>query len=97
LRDGIGASYQLPRDEEKRFIADSVETIQRVTGQTPIGWNAYWMRSSIYILDTLVSNPGAFIAHRACHSRQGCREEPRASSARGGLIGVLIEPPPERP
>lgn len=46
-------SYQLPRDEEKRFIADSVATIQRVTGQTPIGWNAYWMRSSIYILDTL--------------------------------------------
>ena len=46
-------SYQLPRDEEKRFIADSVETIHRVTGQQPIGWNAYWMRSSIYILDTL--------------------------------------------
>jgi peptidoglycan/xylan/chitin deacetylase (PgdA/CDA1 family) len=46
-------SYQLRRDEEKRFIADSVETIHRVTGQQPIGWNAYWMRSSIYILDTL--------------------------------------------
>ncbi len=46
-------SYQLPRPEEKRFIADSVETIVRVTGQTPIGWNAYWMRNSIYILETL--------------------------------------------
>jgi peptidoglycan/xylan/chitin deacetylase (PgdA/CDA1 family) len=46
-------SYQLPRDEEKRFIADSVETIQKVTGRTPIGWNAYWMRNSIYILETL--------------------------------------------
>jgi peptidoglycan/xylan/chitin deacetylase (PgdA/CDA1 family) len=46
-------SYQLPRDGEKRFIADSVETIQRVTGQMPIGWNAYWMRNSIYILETL--------------------------------------------
>jgi peptidoglycan/xylan/chitin deacetylase (PgdA/CDA1 family) len=46
-------SYQLPRDAEKRFVADSVETIQRVTGQTPIGWNAYWMRSSIHILETL--------------------------------------------
>jgi peptidoglycan/xylan/chitin deacetylase (PgdA/CDA1 family) len=46
-------SYQLPRDEEKRFIADSVETIQKVTGQAPIGWNAYWMRNSIYILETL--------------------------------------------
>jgi peptidoglycan/xylan/chitin deacetylase (PgdA/CDA1 family) len=46
-------SYQLPREEEKRFIADSVETIHKVTGQKPIGWNAYWMRSSIYILETL--------------------------------------------
>jgi peptidoglycan/xylan/chitin deacetylase (PgdA/CDA1 family) len=46
-------SYQLPRDEEKRFIADSVETIHRVTGQKPIGWNAYWMRNSIHILETL--------------------------------------------
>jgi peptidoglycan/xylan/chitin deacetylase (PgdA/CDA1 family) len=46
-------SYQLPPDEEKRFIADSVEAILRVTGQKPIGWNAYWMRNSIYILETL--------------------------------------------
>ena len=46
-------SYQLPRDEEKRFIADSVETIHKVTGQQPVGWNAYWMRNSIYILETL--------------------------------------------
>ena len=46
-------SYQLPRDEEKRFIADSVETIHKVTGQNPVGWNAYWMRNSIHILETL--------------------------------------------
>src|SRR5712672_3920937 len=46
-------SYQLRPDAEKRFIADSVETIQRVTGQTPVGWNAYWMRNSIHILETL--------------------------------------------
>jgi peptidoglycan/xylan/chitin deacetylase (PgdA/CDA1 family) len=46
-------SYQLSRDEEKRFIAESVETIRKVTGQQPIGWNAYWMRNSIHILETL--------------------------------------------
>jgi peptidoglycan/xylan/chitin deacetylase (PgdA/CDA1 family) len=46
-------SYQLPRDQEKRFIADSVETIHKVTGQYPVGWNAYWMRNSIHILETL--------------------------------------------
>ena len=46
-------SYQLPRDQEKRFIADSVQTIQKITGQTPVGWNAYWMRNSIHILESL--------------------------------------------
>src|SRR6266576_6993068 len=46
-------SYQLPRDEEKRFIADCVETIRTITGKNPVGWNAYWMRNSIYILETL--------------------------------------------
>ena len=46
-------SYQLSRDDEKRFIGDSVETIARITGQTPVGWNAYWMRNSIHILETL--------------------------------------------
>lgn len=46
-------SYMLPRDEEKRFIADSVEMIQKVTGQRPVGWNAYWLRNSIHILETL--------------------------------------------
>jgi peptidoglycan/xylan/chitin deacetylase (PgdA/CDA1 family) len=46
-------SYQLPPEEEKRFIADSVETIQKVTGQKAIGWNGYWMRNSIHILETL--------------------------------------------
>jgi peptidoglycan/xylan/chitin deacetylase (PgdA/CDA1 family) len=46
-------SYQLSRDEEKRFIADSVETIQKITGEKPLGWNAYWMRNSIHILETL--------------------------------------------
>src|SRR5438105_12485811 len=46
-------SYRLSRDMEKRFIADSVETIQKITGEKPLGWNAYWMRNSIYILETL--------------------------------------------
>jgi peptidoglycan/xylan/chitin deacetylase (PgdA/CDA1 family) len=46
-------SYQLSRADEKRFIADSVETIERVTGQKPVGRNAYWMRNSVDILETL--------------------------------------------
>ncbi|HEX8535518.1 MAG TPA: polysaccharide deacetylase family protein [Allosphingosinicella sp.] len=46
-------SYLLSRDEEKRFIADSVEAIQHATGEAVLGWNAYWMRSSVHILETL--------------------------------------------
>jgi peptidoglycan/xylan/chitin deacetylase (PgdA/CDA1 family) len=46
-------SYQLSREDEKKFIADSVETITRVTGQRPVGWNAYWMRNSVHFLETL--------------------------------------------
>jgi peptidoglycan/xylan/chitin deacetylase (PgdA/CDA1 family) len=41
------------RDEERRFIAETVETIRRVTGQKPIGWNSYWLRSSLHVLDSL--------------------------------------------
>ncbi len=46
-------SYFLPPDEEKRFIADSVEIIHKITGQRPVGWNAYWLRNSVHILETL--------------------------------------------
>jgi len=46
-------SYNLSRDEEKRFIAESAETIQRITGQQPVGWNAYFLRNSVHILQTL--------------------------------------------
>ena len=47
------ASYNLSREEEKRFIADSQATIHRITGQTAVGWNAFYMRNSVNILETL--------------------------------------------
>lgn len=48
-------SYALDPDAERRFIADSVESIEKITGQRPAGWNAYWMRNSPRTLDTLQS------------------------------------------
>jgi peptidoglycan/xylan/chitin deacetylase (PgdA/CDA1 family) len=48
-------SYFLDPNEERKFIADCVETIVKVTGQRPIGWNAYWMRNSPHTLDILQS------------------------------------------
>jgi peptidoglycan/xylan/chitin deacetylase (PgdA/CDA1 family) len=48
-------SYALDPDAERRFIADSVDSIEKITGQRPIGWNAYWMRNSPHTLDILQS------------------------------------------
>src|SRR5580704_17075986 len=48
-------SYFLDPQAERKFIANSVETISKVTGEQPIGWNAYWMRNSPYTLDILQS------------------------------------------
>ena len=48
-------SYALDPDAERRFIADGVESIEKVTGQKPVGWNAYWMRNSPRTLDILQS------------------------------------------
>jgi peptidoglycan/xylan/chitin deacetylase (PgdA/CDA1 family) len=70
-------SYQLPRDQEKRFIADSVETIEKVTGKRPVGWNAYWMRSSIHILETLQELGFLY------HIDEPSRDEPFIVTVRG--------------
>jgi peptidoglycan/xylan/chitin deacetylase (PgdA/CDA1 family) len=48
-------SYQLSADAERRFIADSVDSIERATGVRPLGWNAYWMRNSPRTLNILQS------------------------------------------
>jgi peptidoglycan/xylan/chitin deacetylase (PgdA/CDA1 family) len=47
------ASYDLPREQEKAFIKDSADTIRRITGVQPVGWNAYFIRNSINISETL--------------------------------------------
>jgi peptidoglycan/xylan/chitin deacetylase (PgdA/CDA1 family) len=47
------ASYDLPREQEKAFIKASADTIRRITGQQPVGWNAYWIRNSNNISETL--------------------------------------------
>lgn len=47
------ASYYMPREQEKAFIKESADTIRRITGVQPVGWNAYFMRNSIHISETL--------------------------------------------
>ena len=48
-------SYALDPEAERRFIADGAESIEKATGQKPVGWNAYWMRNSPRTLDILQS------------------------------------------
>ena len=37
-------SYLLDPDAERRFITDGMESIHKATGQTPVGWNASYVR-----------------------------------------------------
>src|SRR5882762_4149029 len=45
--------YQLDRDNEKAWIADSVQAIEEVTGFRPVGYNNYWIRPGVNTLELL--------------------------------------------
>jgi peptidoglycan/xylan/chitin deacetylase (PgdA/CDA1 family) len=76
-------SDPFPHDEERRFIAETVETIRRVTGQKPIGWNAYWLRSSLHVLDSL-QNLGLLD-----HGGEPTRDAPFLVAAPGSEFATL--------
>ncbi len=45
--------YQLPLNEERDWIKSVKESIEKATGQTPLGYDCYWMRGSIHTLSLL--------------------------------------------
>jgi peptidoglycan/xylan/chitin deacetylase (PgdA/CDA1 family) len=45
--------YLLEPDEERGWIRDSVESIERATGARARGYNCYWMRESVHTLELL--------------------------------------------
>lgn len=45
--------YQLPRPQEKEWIADSAEAIEQVTGTRATGYNNYWIRPGVNTLEIL--------------------------------------------
>jgi peptidoglycan/xylan/chitin deacetylase (PgdA/CDA1 family) len=71
-------SYQLDPAAERRFIADSIASIERATGVKPLGWNAYWMRNSVHTLDTLQSLGMTY------HIDEPSRDEPFIVPLKGG-------------
>ncbi|GAA0538218.1 peptidoglycan/xylan/chitin deacetylase (PgdA/CDA1 family) [Rhizomicrobium palustre] len=38
------SQYQMRREEERRFLIEAREMVAEVTGQTPVGYNANWLR-----------------------------------------------------
>jgi len=71
-------SYTLGPDAERRFIADGVESIEKATGQRPVGWNAYWMRNTPRTLDILQSLGFVY------HIDEPSRDEPFILPLKGG-------------
>lgn len=48
-------SYTLPPQEERAFIERGMQSIERATGQRPMGYNNYWLRGSVRTLEILQS------------------------------------------
>lgn len=71
-------SYFLGPDEEQRFIADNVASIERATGQRPKGWSAFWVRNSIHTLDILKNLGFTY------HLDEASRDEPFIVPVKGG-------------
>ena len=71
-------SYALDPEAERAFIADSVEAIEKATGQRPVGWNAYWMRNSPRTLDILQGLGFRY------HIDEPSRDEPFIVELKGG-------------
>ncbi|OQP59876.1 polysaccharide deacetylase [Niastella vici] len=38
------SQYNLSYDQEKKFISDGADAIKKITGATPVGYNANWLR-----------------------------------------------------
>lgn len=38
--------YELTAEQERASLAQSVETLEQITGQRPVGFNAFWMRGT---------------------------------------------------
>ena len=46
-------SFNLAPGEEEKLLAGGVASVERTTGQRPVGWNAHSMRNSVNILEIL--------------------------------------------
>jgi hypothetical protein len=81
-------SYQLLRDEEKRFIADSVETIQRVTGQNPI---ERFLDAQLHLYSGDAAGPRLSLPHRRAEPRRAVHRPSARTGFRDGPLHLPHE------
>ncbi|GLK87368.1 hypothetical protein GCM10017655_04300 [Pseudomonas turukhanskensis] len=77
------SSYNLPYDEEKAFIGDGVDAVEKVTGQRAVGFNANWMRRSPNTLKVLQDLNFTY------HIDDLSRDEPFVTLVRGKKFAVV--------
>jgi peptidoglycan/xylan/chitin deacetylase (PgdA/CDA1 family) len=75
--------YTMSREEEKSSYIKSAETLERITGQRPVGFNAFWMRHSRNTLELLQDQ--GFIYHIDDLGR----DEPSVTPVRGRPFVVV--------
>jgi peptidoglycan/xylan/chitin deacetylase (PgdA/CDA1 family) len=76
-------SFSMPRDVEKKFIADGVASIERITGEHAVGWNAHSLRNSVNTLEILLELDFVYFIDDLS------RDEPFVIPLPKGEIGVV--------
>ena len=76
-------SYNMPYDQEKKFIQDGVEAIKNTTGVQPVGYNANWLRRSVNTLKVLQD------LHFLYHIDDLSHDEPFVTHVRGKNFAVI--------
>ena len=75
--------YSMSPAEERKSYQESADLIERITGQRPVGFNAFWMRHTPATLDTLQEL--GFIYH----VDDLARDEPSITPVRGKPFAVV--------
>jgi len=47
------SQYNMKFDEEKKFVEEGAQAVEKITGQKPVGYNCNWLRRSVNTLEVL--------------------------------------------
>ncbi len=75
--------YDLSYDEEKMFVKDGVDAVEKITGQRAVGYNANWLRRSKNTLKVLQDLNFLY------HIDDVSRDEPYVTLVRGKKFAVI--------